>query len=506
MRSTRTATERKALCGAVLGAALLAATAPALAQTSVARVEFSVGQVSARDAAGVARPLLKGSRLYTGDTVLTAMGRAQIRFSDGGYTSLQPDTEFRIDEYDFDGSESESSRGFFSLLKGGLRTITGVIGRLNKKAYKLVTPVATIGIRGTEYLAVLGGSLTVHVGDGEIEVCNAEGCRAFGPHQTGYVPDDLSMPVRADEPPTLTPPQERQVYALNAQYQAMPDAGAEYSRNEDVDSDGVTDVLGGPLASGTFYALAVSWGASASLSDHFAVGLLSPAGELVDAKFDGAGGLVEYYAENYGSLPIEGQLDVNGNGVADANEAVIVESASTAGVIGWGRWTMGDALVGQSGGGFTSVRLNGSSSHHYVVGIPTPEMPSGSASYSLLGATSPTLSSGAGAPGSVSSASLNANFDLATVSLDMNLAVGGNGYAVSVPNMQIGSGSAPLVAPNDFTFFGAGNAANGSNCISACPTAVEGYFAGSGAAYAGLGYKVSIPGDNINGVAAFKKN
>ena len=148
----------------------------------------------------------------------------------------------------------------------------------------------------------------------------------------------------------------------------------------------------------------------------------------------------------------------------------------------------------------TSVRFNGSSSHHYVVGIPTADMPSGSATYSLLGATSPTLASGAGTPGSVSSASLTANFDLAQVSLGMNLSVNGTPYAVSVPNMAIGT-------PDSFRFGGTGTATNGVDCISVgCTTDVDGYFAGSGAAYAGLGYKVSIPGDNINGAAAFKKN
>ena len=164
-------------------------------------------------------------------------------------------------------------------------------------------------------------------------------------------------------------------------------------------------------------------------------------------------------------------------------------------------------MVGNSSGDGTFVSLGGSSSHHYAIGIPTADMPSGSATYSLLGATSPTLASGTGPAGSVASASLSANFDLARVSLDMSLGVNGMGYAVNVPNMIIGSGTAPLTKPNDFTFFGTGVATNGSDCVSVgCTTNVEGYFAGPGASHAGLGYKISIPGDFINGAAAFKKN
>lgn len=47
------------------------------------------------------------------------------------------------------------SRAFLSLLKGGFRAVSGSIGKLNREEYRIVTPVATIGIRGTDYFAVL---------------------------------------------------------------------------------------------------------------------------------------------------------------------------------------------------------------------------------------------------------------------------------------------------------------------------------------------------------------
>jgi hypothetical protein len=53
------------------------------------------------------------------------------------------------------GSNSGASRAVFRLLKGGFRAISGLIGKINHDEYQVTTPVATIGIRGTDYLAVI---------------------------------------------------------------------------------------------------------------------------------------------------------------------------------------------------------------------------------------------------------------------------------------------------------------------------------------------------------------
>jgi hypothetical protein len=449
------------------------------AHANAARVEFSIGDVSGIDSAGTSRRLAKGSTLSAGDTVRTARGRAQIRFTDGGYTSLQPNTEFRIDDYHYDEKKAEESVSFFSLLKGGLRTITGVIGKIRKKAYQLRTPVATVGIRGTEYLAVLGNSLTVHVGEGEIEVCNKVACTPFGAHQTGYVASPGSRAVLAEHPPSLAPPQERQVYAYNGGYQAQFDQGATLSS-----SDTRT-----PLPDGPFYALAVSWGQSASNTDLFAAGLFSPPDSLTSASFDGNAGLSEYF-NGFGTLPVSG----------NAGSAQVVDIGYADGPVGWGRWTAGGATVGVSGGGSSSVNLTGSSSQHYIVGIPTPVMPTNPATYSLAGATNPTLASGSGAPGTLNSANLSADFASGAVSLNMDMTVDGSNYITTNLPMRL------LNAPNDFRFAGSG-ITNSSNCISSCFTSVDGFFAGEDASHAGLAYKTDLGGiDVINGAAAFKKD
>ncbi len=133
-------------------AAVLSALIPVSAQGEAGRVNFATGVVQATNGDGVRRALAKGSVVMSGDTITTANGSlAHIRFNDGAYVSLKSNSNFRIDEYRYEEEEAEQSRGFFSLLKGGLRTITGLIGKRDNNNYRMSTSVATIGIRGTHY-------------------------------------------------------------------------------------------------------------------------------------------------------------------------------------------------------------------------------------------------------------------------------------------------------------------------------------------------------------------
>lgn len=192
----------------LLGLALGAFAAPA------AKVEFSSGEVTAQSTDGRVRSLLKGAAVESGETIHTNVGRAQLRFTDGGYVSLYDRTTFRIDDYRWEGESNGSERSFFSLLKGGLRTITGRVAKVNRKAYQMTTSVATIGIRGTEYTMQLNGSLKGAVAEGEIEVCNAGGCLPVTAGQAYLVIDQNTKPVLAQNQ-TLLPPPPPSSNALN---------------------------------------------------------------------------------------------------------------------------------------------------------------------------------------------------------------------------------------------------------------------------------------------------
>ena len=137
----------------------------------------------------------------------TNEGRAQLRFTDDGFVSLHSETVFRIDAYHWSGKTDGTELGFFRLLKGGLRTITGKLAKINKKAYQMSATVATIGIRGTEYTMQSNGDLVGSVTGGEIEVCNAGGCLAVAAGQSYYVADVNTKPIFSNKQITLGPSQ-----------------------------------------------------------------------------------------------------------------------------------------------------------------------------------------------------------------------------------------------------------------------------------------------------------
>jgi hypothetical protein len=166
---------------------------------AVARVVFIQGDLSANAYAGGTRRLKSGDAIYEGDTLVTGNNDyAIIVFRDKSRVSLQSNTEFRVDELKYDDKKKENNSALFSLLKGGLRTVTGLIGKLSPQKYQMRTAIATIGIRGTGYdLLCTGpceiGSTSSKPQEGEGLWANVwEGTIAFGnrildTNQAGYI-------------------------------------------------------------------------------------------------------------------------------------------------------------------------------------------------------------------------------------------------------------------------------------------------------------------------------
>jgi len=110
------------------------------------------GHLIAKTADGNERRLRRRSPVYAGDTIIVGKNAfIQIRFSDGALFSLRPGSEFKISQYRHQEQADENGKAVFELLKGGLRTISGTIGKKKRKNYQLNTPISTIGIRGTHY-------------------------------------------------------------------------------------------------------------------------------------------------------------------------------------------------------------------------------------------------------------------------------------------------------------------------------------------------------------------
>ena len=132
----------------------------------------------------------------------------QVRFADGGFMALQPNTKFAIENYAFNGQEDGSERAIFKLFRGGVRAISGMIGHVNEDNYQVSTPFATIGIRGTAYEAVacleactapdgsaLEKGLHARTTEGTIFVENDAGLLDVGVGQAVFVMDQVSLPV-----------------------------------------------------------------------------------------------------------------------------------------------------------------------------------------------------------------------------------------------------------------------------------------------------------------------
>ena len=111
------------------------------------------GPLLAKRADGSAKILALKSEVEQGDTLVTEKNTyAMIKFIDNSEITLRPGTTFTVDKFSFDADKPDGDSAAFNLLKGGLRSITGLLGKRNRERFSLKTPTATIGIRGTTFV------------------------------------------------------------------------------------------------------------------------------------------------------------------------------------------------------------------------------------------------------------------------------------------------------------------------------------------------------------------
>ncbi|MDO8810700.1 MAG: FecR domain-containing protein, partial [Gallionella sp.] len=161
-------------------------------------VQFVNGDVQVTNSAGQTRPAKKGDAISEGDTLTSApSSSAQVKMRDGGFVAVRADTKMKFDQFAFDGKQDGGEKSFFSLFKGGFRAVTGLIGQANKQNYKITTPAATIGIRGTDhetFLIVPGSPLAQiaptgaynKVNVGETTLTTDKGTINVLPNQMGF--------------------------------------------------------------------------------------------------------------------------------------------------------------------------------------------------------------------------------------------------------------------------------------------------------------------------------
>lgn len=165
-------------------------------------VEAVSGTVSIVSADGTQAAPALGQKLLVGQTVQTqAAGELHAVTEDGGLLAVRPNTTFKMLQYQ--ASQDNKAMIDMSLVRGALRSITGWIGKFNAAGYRIATPTATIGIRGTDhettvldiagghdhagtYDSVLEGATVVRSAHGELQL--QEGQHGFAPKDAQATP------------------------------------------------------------------------------------------------------------------------------------------------------------------------------------------------------------------------------------------------------------------------------------------------------------------------------
>lgn len=421
--------------------------ASAVAAVSAGIAQFVAGNVNVRADDGQTRPLTKGQDIESGQVIYTGeTGRAQVKFTDGGLVSLQPNTEFKIASY-VNKADPKEDRFLVNLLSGSMRAVTGLIGKRNKSNYRITISTSTIGIRGSSFRASLNpdGSVTVTAEKDAIEVCNGGVCVGLVAGESVVVRNSTDAPVRTIDRagiPTPGQAQQLQVVGNNTTADGLLASLAPSAR-----------VSVPPNGAGlTGFMTLANYNPTAGLPPNFDA-------TFTTAPHNFSNGLLTNFTSNFNVYSV---------GASAATESGSVGSIADADSMGWGSWSLANRFDLFLSSTFPESRL------HYVTGMPTPVMPTvGSASYNFAGGTAPTLFNGA--VGTISSASsLSANFATGSVSANIVTSFG------TVSGTAMTSGNTFSTGSGDITgFFGGPNAKNAGLVYYGFNLGASGYYAGA---------------------------
>jgi hypothetical protein len=187
--------------------------ATAFAAAAAGTVTFLSGPLFAIKADGSKRTLSKNSDVEQGDTLITEKRTyARIKFNDKGEITLRPESQFKIEAFSYDQAKPEEDNALFELVKGGLRAFTGHVGkRGNPDSYRIKTPPAVIGIRGTIFdvkicagnCDALADGVYLFVLEGNIFVSNASEFLTVGVGQYAYAKNINSAPILVPKNPGI---------------------------------------------------------------------------------------------------------------------------------------------------------------------------------------------------------------------------------------------------------------------------------------------------------------
>lgn len=141
-------------------------------KTVVGTIKVVTGLVNLQTEDGKNRFASAGTKLFKGDVINTqAKSTAMLEFIDTTQVALRPNSRFVVENYEYQPEQPVADKAEFRLVKGGLRTLTGLIGkRGSADAFSMKSETATIGIRGTDFTArICKGNECSRLPAGEVE-------------------------------------------------------------------------------------------------------------------------------------------------------------------------------------------------------------------------------------------------------------------------------------------------------------------------------------------------
>ena len=431
---------------------LLVLSQVALAK-SVGTVTFSAGDVTISHADKTVTKAEKNAELNAGDVIETKEGRVQLSMIDGGKISLQPNTIYKINQFEFTGKDDGSEYNFTELVKGGLRTISGLIGHKNRDHYQLKTAVATIGIRGTEFTVNFNdNNLLMTTNHGSVDVCNLGGCLNAITGQSIQVTGIGGAPKPSNK-------------AAKAAAAPLPAGKAVFAAGEQANTAALT------TGNDTIVSLAT-----------MPIGVLDQNGVYKGTTTFTGNDLISF-ADNSGTPNI-----VTGT----------IEESNADTFVKWGR---------ASGGTYDGQAMLMTS---WVTGIATPSAAISAlngasiiGAYTITKSTAPYLVSTGGNGGNGGNVTtgltdsvtggLILNFSTYKLAYNLSIPIAGNTITINGSNVLLDASSAKL-SDNTATITGAGITGSGILFNNA---SVEGSLFGSNAERVGLQYGVQVTGGGL---------
>ena len=517
------------------------------------KVIFFTGSSKAVSNTGISRTVSRGDEIFSGDNLQTAArSRLQISLSDGAYVSVQPNSEYKLEDYNYSGKTDGSEKAFYRLLKGGIRAVTGLIGKKNRDAYQVRTAVATIGIRGTGHnTRICAGDcpgqkdgLHHYTSEGETTVQNDREEKRV-PAGKGVFVKDKNAPIESKNQPSGatrvdTATKEKEEQEEDEEAGTLVSAGNQ--RTEEGDQIIVTPDA--PLIEPTFSQIKTNQSVLAVGPEEDLSQMEGNASALFNTTiFKNADGKpvavfgIEEDDDEMGNIEqfltfatidpgaalgaddavlvaeIQALIDLADPTQIDlflSNPAEVGEFDSTPEGLFAGRWTNGNvlSLIQDLDTGLldeTAVdELTGFQSIHFIYGdAPGPIPTSGGALYNMTISTDSTSNSG----DTIGNGAINGFISVSFSTSDalINLDVDHNSSLYSI--------SGNLMIDGEFLFDQNGVVATtgtaGSACNPSCITIIDGGFAGPGAPSMptmpnniGIEYEI-LETDIITGVAGF---